>query len=239
MRESMEERLRELAKRAGLGAVEPRVLIAAIVLLCVAVTFAAVRWWPRGAEASALLSPAVASEGAQGTSLVATTTATSASVEQSSTAKVWIHVIGAVRHPGLYELPEGARVEDGVEAAGGFVGNAAPEAVNLARKVADGEQVSIPTQDQAKHGLTGGASAGGSGAVAGGGGGAATAGPIDLNSATADQLDTLPGVGPATALKIVADREASGPFASVEDLGRVSGIGPKKLEALKDLVSVR
>jgi competence protein ComEA len=146
--------------------------------------------------------------------------------------RVWVHVVGAVRHPGLYDLESGARVEAAVEAAGGLLGNAAPEAVNLARKVADGEQIAIPTADEAERG---GAVVAGAVGTPGGGGSVAK---VNLNTATAEQLDTLPGIGPSTATKIVADREANGPYASPDDLGRVSGIGPKKLEGLKDLVSV-
>lgn len=160
------------------------------------------------------------------------------SAETSSGVRIWVHVVGAVRHPGLYDLAAESRVERAIDAAGGLLGNAAPEAINLARKLADGEQVVIPTQDEAKRRAPGGSDPG-SGAGAAGGTGAAGSEPVELNSASVAQLDTLPGIGPATAAKIVADRETNGPFASAEDLGRVAGIGPKKLEQLKDLVCVR
>jgi competence protein ComEA len=100
----------------------------------------------------------------------------------------------------------------------------------------------VPTKDEFAKGVTvrGAPGAGPAGAPSGGGAAVAPGGaPIDLNTADATQLDTLPGVGPSTAAKIVADREANGPFASVDDLGRVSGIGPKKLDSLRDLVCVR
>jgi competence protein ComEA len=177
---------------------------------------------------------------AAGDSVLATASGAAAAVEASSVAGAWVHVVGAVRHPGLYEVDAEARVESAVAAAGGFLGNAAPEGVNLARKVADGEQIRIPTQDEVNRGVGAGPDAAtgsaGSGSAASAG---ASHGPIELNSATAAQLDTLPGIGPATATKIIADREANGPFTSIEDLGRVAGIGPKKLEELKELVSVR
>lgn len=230
MREDVDERLRDLAKRAGLGDVSPRVVIAAMTVLAIAVAFAAWRWWPRGVEPSGVVTPAVVSERPSD----ATTASAGSSAETSAAARIWVHIVGAVRHPGLYDLLPESRVETAIEAAGGLLGNAAPEAVNLARKLADGEQVVIPTQDEAKRGVGGG---GAPGAVGGSASGAST--PIDLNTATPAQLDTLPGVGPATATKIVADREANGPFSSIEDLGRVAGIGPKKLEGLKDLISVR
>jgi len=233
MHEMVEAKARELAKRAGLGDVAPRVVLAALVVMGLAVLFAAWRWWPRGVDAPVVQTPqtvvAAVSDGA-------TAAASGAALEASSSQCVWVHVIGAVRHPGLYSVDADSRVENAVDAAGGFLGNAAPEAVNLARKVADGEQIQIPTQDQAKQG--GGAAPAAATAPQSATSGT-TQGPIALNNATAEQLDTLPGVGPATAAKIIADRETNGPFTSVDDLGRVAGIGPKKLEELRELVSVQ
>ena len=231
MREVVEERIRELAKRAGWGEVSPRVVLVAAAVVAVAVLIGVWRWGPSRVAVSEATSPVVL----PGRAEPQTSTAGGAPAADASSPLLWVHVVGAVRHPGLYGVGPDSRVENAVEAAGGLVGDAAPEAVNLARKVADGEQIVIPTQDEAKRGGGPPPAAGGTGATPG----AASPGPIDLNSASAEQLDTLPGVGPATATKIVADREANGPYGSVEDLGRVSGIGPKKLEELKDLVSVR
>lgn len=148
---------------------------------------------------------------------------------------VFVHVGGAVVEPGVRELAEGARVQDAVDAAGGFADGAARDALNLARVLADGEQIVVPSQEEAV--LEPGA------AVDGGDAGSRaaaspTGGKIDLNRATAAELDALPGVGPSTAEKIVADREANGPFRTVEDLKRVSGIGDKKFADLADLVCV-
>jgi competence protein ComEA len=149
---------------------------------------------------------------------------------------VYVHVIGAVATPGVYDLAPGARVIDAVTAAGGLQSDAAPAGVNLARLVSDGEQIAVPTKQQLASGESvPGASAPGGAAVGAG----AKGGAVDINSADAALLDTLPGVGPATAQKIIADREANGPFASTEDLGRVSGIGPKRLDQLKGLIRVR
>jgi len=146
---------------------------------------------------------------------------------------VCVHVVGAVHHPGLYRLPGGSRVADALDAAGGATAQAAQEAVNLARVLADGEQVAIPTRDQVKRGAAVGAVA------TGDGGGAAGEGEcVDINTADAAALDKLPGIGPSTAAKIVADRTANGPFASPDDLGRVPGIGPKKLAQLKPVIRV-
>src|SRR4051794_17080323 len=149
-----------------------------------------------------------------------------------------VHVAGAVRNPGVYRLTAGARVQDAVERAGGPRRGGDVNAINLAAKVVDGQQVVVPSR------AAGGAvpaPAAGAGASAGAGGAAAAAGaapgpPVSLNSATADQLDTLDGIGPATAAKIIAWRTQHGGFRSVADLGQVPGIGPKKLAAIKDRV---
>ncbi|MFR8010112.1 MAG: helix-hairpin-helix domain-containing protein, partial [Gordonibacter urolithinfaciens] len=154
-------------------------------------------------------------------------------------APLRVHVGGAVAAPGVYDLAEGARVLNAVEAAGGFAEGAARDALNLARTVSDGEQVVVPSeadiaaQEAASAGV-GGASAGaGASAPAG-----SASGKVNINTASATQLDTLPGVGASTAEKIVADREANGPFKTVEDLKRVSGIGDKKFAALADAICV-
>jgi competence protein ComEA len=144
-----------------------------------------------------------------------------------------VHVAGAVRRPGVYRLPAGARVQDAVERAGGARRGGDVNAINLAAKVVDGQQVVVPSR------TPGGAAAAPAGAGTAGGGtaaGAASGPPISLNSATAEQLDTLDGVGPATAAKIIAWRTQHGGFRSVADLGQVPGIGPKKLAAIKDRV---
>ena len=241
MSEELGDRVRELARRAGISGISPRVAVAAAGVLMLALVLAAWRWWPA--------SPATGGGQRDGiTQSFAASPSTSApAAEPSSTQspRVWVHVVGAVRRPGLYAVEGDRRVNDAIEAAGGVLGDAALSGVNLARKVSDGEQVRVPTEDEIARDGGGSAVAGGAGGGggvapdAGGGVGAGAPAPVDLNSATAAQLDTLPGVGPATALKIVADREANGPFQSVDDLGRVAGIGPKKLEQLKDLACVR
>ena len=145
---------------------------------------------------------------------------------------VFVHVGGAVVEPGVRELAEGARVQDAVDAAGGFADGAARDALNLARVLADGEQIVVPSQEA--DAAAGAAPDGGVGAT----GASSAGGKVNLNRATAAELDALPGVGPSTAEKIVADREANGPFRTVEDLKRVSGIGDKKFADLADLVCV-
>jgi competence protein ComEA len=133
-----------------------------------------------------------------------------------------VDVVGAVRRPGLVRLASGSRVADAVTAAGGLARNAGRSGVNFAAPVADGQQIVVPVR-----GAVGAASAGGGGAAGG---------PVSLSSATAEQLDTLPGIGPVTAEKIVAYRQEHGAFRSVEELDAISGIGTARLAELKGLV---
>lgn len=251
MRERVEERLRALARRAGVSSVPPAAVAAAGVVFALAVVAAAWVWWPRGAPdaefptsgsagASSSASRTAQAGGSSGHSAEATTVDPSA-VESACV----VHVVGAVRHPGVYELRPGQRIIDAVQAAGGLLGDAAQAGINMAQVLQDGEQVVVPTTDQLEKG--GAVPSAGAG-VGTGSGGAATSGtsagqaggaPVNLNTADATLLDTLPGVGPATAARIVADRAANGPFKSPDDLGRVPGIGPKKLDQLKALVCVR
>lgn len=155
-----------------------------------------------------------------------------ANVAQVPAMRVVVHVSGAVASPGVYEVNEGARVQDAVDAAGGFSADAAIDAVNLARILSDGEQVLIPTEDQVADGMVSRPT------DAGSPGDSSASEPVNINTAGADELDSLPGVGPATAQAIIDEREANGPFESVEDIQRVSGIGEKKFEKLKDSIRV-
>jgi competence protein ComEA len=138
-----------------------------------------------------------------------------------------VDVAGAVRRPGLYRLAQGSRVADAVARAGGATGKAALDGVNLAAPLADGEQVVVPARVPG---------AGSASATAAAGGSAPGAGPVSLSTATAEQLDALPGIGPVTAQKIVDYRTQHGAFHSVDELDAVSGIGPAKLDQLRSLV---
>ena len=137
-----------------------------------------------------------------------------------------VHVAGAVKRPGVYKLRSDARVRDAVRRAGGASSSGDANAINLAAKLVDGVQVIVPL----KAGRT-------SAGAAPAGANAASPALISLGSATAEQLDTLDGVGPATAAKIIQWRTEHGGFTSVDDLGEVPGIGPKKLEALRSQVT--
>ena len=139
-----------------------------------------------------------------------------------------VHITGAVPRPGVYALPEGARVQDAISAAGGFLAEAEKTGINLARALEDGEQLDIPyiegfvpviaTPEEVFF--------------------APESDLIDINTATTFELETLPGIGPTTAQKIVDYRETNGPFLSVEDLINVPGIGPATYDEIKDLVTV-
>ena len=159
-----------------------------------------------------------------------------ASTTATGPTEVVVHVAGAVVSPGVRRLPPGSRVTDALDAAGGALPGADLPRINLAAPLVDGQQVYVPKPGEelpvaAGAGLPGGAGAAGTG-------GPVPGALVDLNSATAEQLDTLPGVGPATAAAIIAHRDRHGPFTSVDQLLDVRGIGEAKLEQLRDLVSV-
>jgi len=152
---------------------------------------------------------------------------------------VFVHVHGQVASPGLFELPEGSRVVDVVAAAGGFTAEADQAAVNLARLLVDGEQLRVPAVGEVVDGASAdGGPSGGGGTGGDTVGGAGAGGVVDLNLADDATLQTLPGVGPATAAAILAWRDENGRFRSVDDLLGVPGIGPKTLEKLRDRVRV-
>ena len=153
----------------------------------------------------------------QGVPLAAVSTGPSSAGQGIAAGSVVVDVSGAVTAPGLVTLAAGDRVADAIDAAGGASADAVLDGLNLARHVTDGEQILVPHK--------------GDGADSGGG-------LVNLNQANADVLEQLPGVGPVLAARIVADRDANGPFATLEDLGRVPGVGDAIVGALAGVATV-
>jgi competence protein ComEA len=177
-----------------------------------------------GAVAVALLlvgARAIRSEGGGGAASAAaasTSTGSGGFSISSSGGDVVVDVAGAVRQPGVYRLPAGARVVDAIGRAGGPAGDAMLEGINRAARLADGQQVVVPERGPAGTAATATAS---------------EDGPISLGSATVEQLDTIDGIGPVTAAKIVEFRDQHGGLASVDQLDQMSGIGPATMESLR------
>jgi competence protein ComEA len=150
-------------------------------------------------------------------------------------APIAVHVIGAVPRPGLYEFPEGARVQDAIDAAGGMLAQGNGDALNLAALLEDGQQLDVPYKDGSEPSnnsptldLPSATEAPVSGA---------NQDLININTASAEELDSLPGIGPTTAQKIIDYRTENGPFTTIEDIQNVSGIGPATFDEIKDLIT--
>jgi competence protein ComEA len=182
---------------------------AALVLLLVGIGFAVLMTAVTPHGSAAVVQPSPAASGAE--------------PDAAGGAVIYVHILGQVRHPGLYALDDGARGVDIVAAAGGFTEKADPAGINLARFLTDGEQIVVPAKGEV---------------IASGGGAAGAGGKVNLNTADASALDTLPRIGPAMAQRILDWREKNGRFGSVEDLLDVPGIGQSTLDGMRDLVTV-
>jgi competence protein ComEA len=199
--------------------------VVVLVALACAVLFSAIA--PRG-ETRVVASPHASgvSTGSTGGGGSTTEKGSSTGTGSSSDDTIFVHILGAVRSPGLYEVRDGSRAVDVVAAAGGFTKKADQASVNLARFLSDGEQIVVPD--------IGAAPAASTAATPG----APGAAKVNLNTADESTLETLPRVGPAMAARIIAWRTTNGRFTTIEDLTSVSGIGDKTFAALKDLVTV-
>lgn len=158
--------------------------------------------------------------------------------ESAATATWYVHVVGAVKSPGVYAIPPDSRVNDAVKAAGGLTRKADATKVNLARSLVDGEQIVIPRKGEVEPGDSGVSADDSQLYRTETSSGVASDGTVNINRATAEELQGLPGIGEVMAERIVANRDAEGPFTSPEDVKRVSGIGDKKYEAIADLITV-
>jgi competence protein ComEA len=228
----------------------------AVLLAALAVAAGAWFWWQAGAAAPQVLPLAGVSSGGPpgaGVDGAAAPGSTPTSLEPgswqggaASAGPVVVHVAGAVAKPGVIWLQQGSRVDDAIAAAGGATPDADVNRLNLALVVEDGQKIHVPLQGQplsSAPDATGsdGTDASGSGSLGGGQPGALPGSPggkVNLNTADAAALDTLPKVGPVLAQRIVDWRKQHGPFKSVEELDAVDGVGPKMLEALLPLVTV-
>ncbi len=240
-----------LQTRCGL---ERRSVAALTALLVVAAVFAVQHFW--SGRTQSVAAPEVVREaaaygakeagpttggapptGAPADAATATATATTAA---SAGAEIVVDVGGKVRKPGVHSLPAGSRVADALRAAGGVRPGTKTDGLNRARFLVDGEQVIVGASPPPGAGTTAGGSAGSPGSPgssgSAGAGGAAPAAPVSLNTGTADQLETLPGVGPVLAQHIIDYRTQHGGFRSVDELREVNGIGERRFADLRDLV---
>ena len=158
--------------------------------------------------------------------------------EQAASTTLCVHVVGEVVNPGMYELGSGARVSDAVNAAGGMLESADQLSVNLAREVSDGEQIVVSARASSAEASGDGAASPSVCGFASNQNQTAATGKININTASASELTSLDGVGDATATKIIAYRQENGSFSAIEDIKKVSGIGDKKFEAIKDHITV-
>lgn len=157
------------------------------------------------------------------------------SAKSSSAAEAYVDVDGAVVRPGVYRLKDGARVSQAIDAAGGLTVEADVTGLNRASKITDGQKIYVPTVgEQQAAAAVGGAES----SAATTPGAASSSGLVNINTASAAELQTLSGIGPSMAQSIIDDRSKNGPFASVDDLMRVSGIGEKKLAKIKDCICI-
>lgn len=219
--ENVSVKLKSLSRRAGLARVPLPVLACIVVACIVLVVLALIRFVPMETSASQdFEAPAQAEEQA-------------ASERDFDVRQVGVDVEGAVASPGLYLVSADARVNDAVAAAGGMTSDADRQRVNLAQKVEDGMQVYVPSREEAPA-ATGTTTTGAGQASSSG----ASKGKVNLNTASVEELQTLSGIGPSLSQRIIDYRQANGPFKSVDDLRKVSGIGDTRFKSLKDLVCV-
>lgn len=235
---------------------DPRALGALALVLLVGLALAAYHFWsgsPGTVRAPAVQRPVAApATASHALPSGAGPTSPTSGVGGGPVRELVVDVVGEVRRPGIHRLPQGARVTDALEAAGGVLRGASTRGLNRARLLADGEQIVVPEAgasggpggeggvngppDSASSSAAGGVS--GAAGVSGGAGAGqgAPAGPVSLNTATEQQLDTLPGVGPVLARHIIEFRTQHGGFRSVDQLREVTGIGERRFADLRPLV---
>ncbi|RJN31153.1 helix-hairpin-helix domain-containing protein [Nesterenkonia natronophila] len=207
-------------------------LPAVLVLVAGLVTWVAVSWITAGPSDQSLPEPPSIEDTAEPRPKEQPQQGRDSTDVETPEAPALVHVTGAVHEPQVVQLEAGDRVADAVEAAGGLLTDAAPEGANLAAPVVDGSMIYVPTVEELKSGRTPPAAAGADGQGEGN-----SRGPVNLNSAGSEELEQLPGIGPALAERIIEHREEHGRFSSLEQLAAVSGVGPAIIENIVDDVT--
>ena len=241
MAKDVKLRLQSLARRAGLAGVSKPVLVCLGVLMALLLCFALWRFWPAGpASAGSDFSVDISQDGGFASQADDDSGQDGAPAGSGGSEKIKVDVEGAVRHPGLYELTNGSRVGDAVKAAGGTTKKAAKGQVNLAEILQDGQQITVPTKGQVSAAAQSGATGSGTTGSATGSGSQSSSeqDKININTASASELQELSGIGESLSQRIVDYRNANGAFASVDDLVNVSGIGDARLEQIRSKICV-
>lgn len=234
-------KLRSIARRAGLADTPKPVLACLGVVTVLLLGFALWRFWPAGPASAGhdfSVSTAYEADDASGQEDALAQDGGDAGGIETASGVICVDVEGAVRNPGLYELEAGSRVGDAVKAAGGITKEAVRGQVNLASALQDGQQVVVPSKQDAA--VSGGQAQDSAavGVAAGGSGDGDAQGKININTASAIQLQQLSGIGESLSQRIVDYRNANGAFGSVDDLTKVSGIGDARLESIRAQICV-
>ena len=215
----MKNQLEDIKRKLHIKEIPKPVLIVLVLIAIGIIIFALLHWWPSQSDSDFVVETNSATKEAEDNN-----------AKEETNGQVAVYVSGAVKNPGVYYLEEGSRIIDAVGKAGGMCKDANTNAINLAEVIQDGTQIYIPTIDESSNSSASTTTS--SGSVSG------STSLVNINSADATELQTLPGIGEVTAQKIISDRESNGAFSSKEDLKRVSGIGDSKYAALEDLICI-
>lgn len=229
------ERVKRMDRWAGKLLGHKAVIVSILVVIAAASGLAMASFNNRSSGVSFERSDEASASDVRGTGDASPDDADESSAKSSSAVEVYVDVDGAVARPGVYRFKDGARVSQAIDAAGGLSAEADVTGLNRASKVTDGQKIYVPrVGEQHAAAAVGGAE---SGAATTPGAGSSS-GLVNINTASAAELQTLSGIGPSMAQSIIDERSKNGPFASVDDLMRVSGIGEKKLAKIKDCICV-
>ena len=229
------ERVKRMDRLAGKLLGHKAVVVAILVVIAAASGLAMASFNSRSSGVSFERSDETISSDVHGDGDVSHDDADESSAKSSSAAEVYVDVDGAVVRPGVYRLKDGARVSQAIDAAGGLTAEADVAGLNRASKITDGQKIYVPTVGEQQATAAVGGAESGAGATPSAG---SSSGLVNINTASAAELQTLSGIGPSMAQSIIDERTKNGAFASVDDLMRVSGIGEKKLAKIKDCICV-